>query len=533
MSIRFKTFRSSRSLQVAALAFAGAVFINTVDSVSTSAANGPADGHIKAAIYDLSRAEQQSIGLTVRNAAKIKRVQRGLEAARNQLVKSSHKDHASYKAASRRLETLEARLASLFTDSGKPASVKQAGVLPATRSEANGLTAGDRAQLASVERQVRNFVGELQKVTDSDLQRPHAAAHWRGRVEHLYDQYRQVSRPKHRQALVVAKRIVVAEQHLAVALARSNAAGEGLADMKAAVAEIEKRSYGTRVPHVPSLPASRETLFAYAKTLSTMRAQALADNHFLRSIDLKASEVHQATINDLIGRTDRLGTRDVPRAAQSLISQLERAVDHPRWRVDQLAKTDPANPDHQTNRLLNERERNLTMGAFREAIEAIALISELEATLGLEPKDRSVDLAIYRGAMAHFEEKYEIALGVVRFPEVRSVNQALRAAAETVLSNPNYKVHTILRLEIVSDKQRRNRTEAQVEAGAVNTTVAATRYLWDEFSVTTAEEVDGEVYLFHNLLKYFHEGGTDVPIGKWTLGKRWKSKRILKENVHL
>ena len=57
--------------------------------------------------------------------------------------------------------------------------------------------------------------------------------------------------------------------------------------------------------------------------------------------------------------------------------------------------------------------------------------------------------------------------------------------------------------------------------------VTVTGYKWDEFAVTTVEQVGNEYYLYYDLMKFFHRGGTDVPTGKWTLGKRRKGSRIL------
>lgn len=57
-------------------------------------------------------------------------------------------------------------------------------------------------------------------------------------------------------------------------------------------------------------------------------------------------------------------------------------------------------------------------------------------------------------------------------------------------------------------------------------------YKWDEFAVTTVEQVGNEYYLYYNLMKFFHRGGTDVPTGKWTLGERRKGSRILEKHVN-
>jgi hypothetical protein len=39
------------------------------------------------------------------------------------------------------------------------------------------------------------------------------------------------------------------------------------------------------------------------------------------------------------------------------------------------------------------------------------------------------------------------------------------------------------------------------------------------------------VWLFFNLLKYYHSGDPTTPVGRWILSKRFESTRILPENV--
>ena len=65
----------------------------------------------------------------------------------------------------------------------------------------------------------------------------------------------------------------------------------------------------------------------------------------------------------------------------------------------------------------------------------------------------------------------------------------------------------------------------------MSSTISVYTYSWDEFQVTTAEEHDGEIWLYANLLKRYESGDTTTPIGHWILSKRFELTRILPENV--
>lgn len=500
----------------------------------------PVDNDVKAALYDISRAEQQMTGLSARQAAKIKRIRRGLESARARLKASSNKADDSWKEADRRLSELVAKLDAMTssTQSRDESATPETGQTPTAKAEtpasaADALSKHERELLGSVNRQTEGLYKELQNVSVVDLQQASVAERWQKRVQYLKELYLQLSQPKHPDALDVARKITVVETYLVQAITTANAEAAQLGDVKAEVAEIEKRVYQTRVPHAPTLPAPKAEIMTYAETVMGLLKQAEEDISYLESIAGKTSLVAPSTIDSLSHALRGRIERDVPRAIKLVVDRLDGALDQPRWRIKQVAESDPDNPSHQANRLLDASERDATLRAFNDAIETVALLADFERATGLDPKDRSKIAAEYRAAIDAFNSKYEIALDVVRFPKVRSTNDDMRDVAKTVLSNPSYKVNAILRLEITSERRRHNRRESDVDVGAVNTTVTTTNYVWEEFTVTTAEEVGGQVYLFHNVMKFFHSGGSDVPVGAWTLGDRRKSKRILKKNVHL
>ncbi|MEL6823530.1 MAG: hypothetical protein AAFP70_17360 [Calditrichota bacterium] len=61
----------------------------------SAAGQEPADSQVKAALYEIERAEQQISGATPKQAAKLKRIANLLTSADSQLNASSNKSHAS------------------------------------------------------------------------------------------------------------------------------------------------------------------------------------------------------------------------------------------------------------------------------------------------------------------------------------------------------------------------------------------------------------------------------------------------------
>ena len=47
----------------------------------------------------------------------------------------------------------------------------------------------------------------------------------------------------------------------------------------------------------------------------------------------------------------------------------------------------------------------------------------------------------------------------------------------------------------------------------------------------TAEKVGDEVWIYHNLLKYFHSSDSVTPQDQWILSRRFQSTQILPENL--
>ena len=147
--------------------------------------------------------------------------------------------------------------------------------------------------------------------------------------------------------------------------------------------------------------------------------------------------------------------------------------------------------------------------------------------------------AVIDGAQASLEqslrdgERYRelvtLALDSVRMPEARSTDPDLLAAAAEALANPDYGVGAWRRMVINYDLQRKEKHEGEYRTGTVYDTITVYHYVWDEFQVTTIEQVGERWFMFANRLKYFHQGGPTTPTGRWILADRFQTTEILEE----
>jgi hypothetical protein len=98
----------------------------------------PADSIIKAALQDLDRFEKQAEGLTSSRKARAQRILNLLELVEQRLDGSANKEHASWIAASSRLQALKARLTALAEGKPAPATAPPPQAAPATAGEDKG-----------------------------------------------------------------------------------------------------------------------------------------------------------------------------------------------------------------------------------------------------------------------------------------------------------------------------------------------------------------------------------------------------------
>ncbi len=396
-------------------------------------------------------------------------------------------------------------------------------------------TALDRRELSlaqSLARQAVNSIKEVKNVAAVEFQQERIRTYFRQRVMNLATQFKTISKPDdpaaagaRQQIMQLAQIIGQAEQAAAQQLA-------DLGDVKGRFAEIEARYHRLRLPRVPGALFTADDVVKYTQTLATIAKQAGKDVAWLKSIKGKTTLIYESQIDGILARAGGGLARAIQRGHTELARRVQGRIKAVSWRVRFAQETNPEDESHRMNRLLNASKFKTAIAELRAGLEAIEIAST-HKTVSAIPQygDLNPSRDAIKQAIAAMESKFETALAWNAFPKVRSTDQTLLAAARKVLSDPKLGANRIARMEITYDKQKKTRKEGTVDVGAVTTQVEITKYVWDEFAVTTAEKVGDNYYLYSNLLKFFHKGGTDVPVGRWVLAERRQGMRILKEKI--
>ncbi|MEM7427480.1 MAG: hypothetical protein AAF441_15405 [Pseudomonadota bacterium] len=384
----------------------------------------------------------------------------------------------------------------------------------------------------SLARQAVNSIKEVRKVEIAEFQQERIRNYYRQRVMSLAGQFKSISRKDdpaaiaaHQQIVQLARIVGEAEQAAAQQLA-------ALGDVKGRFAEVEARYHRLRLPQVPSALFSADDVVKYTQTLATVTGQAEKDVAWLNSIKGKTTLIYESQIDGVLARAHGGLASAIERGHTELARRIQGRINAVSWRIKYAAETDPQDQNHRMNRLLNASKFETAIAELRKGLEAVELAST-HKTVSTIPQYGDLNPArdAMEQAIATLQVKYETALAWNGFPKVRSTDRNLLAAARKVLSDPKLAAKQIARMEITYDKQRKSRKEGTVSVGAVTTDVEVTAYVWDEFAVTTAEKIGDRYYLYSNLLKFFHKGGTDVPVGRWVLAERRQGMRILKSKI--
>lgn len=197
-----------------------------------------------------------------------------------------------------------------------------------------------------------------------------------------------------------------------------------------------------------------------------------------------------------------------------------------------IEQTEAADPDHVANRLIGKGKAEEYTGRLQDGLQAAAVATAFDEGLGRgEGPDRGVQSARIQAAVERYRELVALALDSVRMPAPKSTDPELLAAAAQALKNPDYGVGEWRRMVVNYDLHRKEKWEGEYRTGTVYDTITVYEYVWDEFQVTTAEQVGGQWFMFANRLKYFHKGGPTTPIGRWILADRFQTTEILEANI--
>lgn len=213
---------------------------------------------------------------------------------------------------------------------------------------------------------------------------------------------------------------------------------------------------------------------------------------------------------------------------QVLDSQSADAVRVAEW----VLETDVTDRNQVIGRVLGEGRFDENMLRLREGLESIRLAKLVDEELGRKDgPDRSEQKAKVEKAAEHFEKLARVALSEVRMPEPVSEDAELLEIAKDTLELEKYEIEGWERLVINAPLEDHNRREAWFRSSGTRGVIEFYDYTWKQFQVTTAERVDGEIWLFANTLKRYSSGDPTTPVDAWILSRRFKLTPILEENL--
>ena len=486
-------------------------------------ANQPIDNKTKAALYDIDRAEKQLAGASALKAAKLNRIQRSISNARAQLKASANQSHPAWLKASERLTGLKQRLAQMTRASqgnpplAKPLMPAPASVSPRRRPAISQAEAYQQAQLATLNRQLDGLFQRVQQLDVLDFSEPRVAAQWRANVDRMQKQFATISSSQQPPVVATGQKVQALDTLIEQSIVAANESVAALGDVAALTQAIDERSR-VAMPPVPDKPLTGESIRLFAQRLKAMSESTRADHRALLNIKGKTRAVPASRIDSLLAATGEHRQESIRSHTYRFAQSLASAFSTTDFFAAQPAQTKVQHLDRNTN-------------ALREAIDLLEVVDVFEHQTGVEVLDTASKRKTYENAVAHLVARADESVEQRRFPPARSTDPSLLAAAREVLGRDSVRVNPIQRIVITYDKQRKSTTEGEIDWGHVMTTVTTTAYEWDEFAVTTAELVDGETYLYYNLFKFFHQGGTDVPTGRWSLAKRHQKGRILEQHI--
>ncbi len=212
-----------------------------------------------------------------------------------------------------------------------------------------------------------------------------------------------------------------------------------------------------------------------------------------------------------------------------------------------ILETDPTDEDQVLNRVLGRGSFDESMTRLHAGRSAVQMASAYDEAMGspcvagpsitevAAPKpsqpDRVLELQTIERAIAHLKAIALQALDSVRMPAPASTDAALLRAAQETLRKSKSEVGEWKRLVINVDNQVKSQRQAWLRGGTTSATITSYDYKWEQFQVTTAELVNGELWLFANTLKRYESGDPTTTIGQWILTNRFELTRILAENL--
>jgi len=445
------------------------------------------------------------------------------------------KQHAQWRDAARRYNNLQA---DIVATAKKPAPAQPSAAAPAPATPPGGaqatLNSSDKARLARVQRNIASLGQDIDKAGFQSFTDEQQLSRFTRSADNQGAELERLP-AGHPDVAPVLQELDAVKAKLAQRVGEAKAKMGALGDVDGQLAEIDTRLQARKVPQAqdfkPDGPPDQAR--AFAATLVALYQQSEADKAVLDR--LVAAGVKDQRIERLRHWAVSHRQSSIVEVSRGAMQNMDAHIGGVLEKAAFLAATDPADAGHRANRLLGKGQREGYLAELKGGLSAIDTAKAFEAALGRkDAPDRAAQTATLSAAVTGYEGKYTQALAGSRMPKAGMTDDKYLKIAEEVLKNPSYQIAGYKRLVINSDRvQRKEKKEADLRAGTSAGTVNATIYhwVWDEYQVATAEKDGDAWYVYFNTLKFFHQGASTTPTGRWLIGDRFQSTRILEENI--
>lgn len=275
-----------------------------------------------------------------------------------------------------------------------------------------------------------------------------------------------------------------------------------------------------------------------------LRVWAARSNDLLQQLPADIAVVKKATGNAILGKRAKnmmhwVGRR-VPERLEQQVRQVQQvcngAVKQSLATAKGIREIKPDDTHAIVNRVLTDGALDRSMKSLQDGMDAVDMAATLDQALKItDAPDRAAQRKQFEETIVALRQLAKSSLAKVRMPKpvklTADETAKLRKIATETLARKKYGTHPIQRLVVTTKLSRKEKTEGDIRGTVTGATITSYHYVWDEYRVVTAEKVGDEVWIFHNLLKYYHSSDSITPQDKWILSKRFQSTQILPENL--
>lgn len=503
------------------------------------------DQLVKQALKKITSVEAEMPTLAAGDIRAANKLLADLKWASKRLKAAYKKNTTHWQGASKRLaaadKSIRATASASAAPTGKPGATKPAptsGSAPTTTAPASGTASGpvigdQFAKLQQLQKEVRNGHYNLNLLNKTFMGDAYRVGSTKKELRKLQARLAEFPSGDKNVKIVAAGLKKFADQ-FAKWQSEYQADTSAAVDLKAQLDTIAAKYGSKAMPGAIYPPYEQDKLRIWASRTKQLQSQLPAD----------IAVVQKAANNAIIGKRAKsmlhwVG-RSVPDRLNGQVKQVQQVCNSTVTQSLAMAKSirEIKTDDNHAivNRVLTEGALERSMKSLQDGMEAVDMAATLDLALKVQgAPDRTAQHKQFEDTIAVLRQLAKSSLSKVRMPkqiqlEAKQMAKLTKIATET-LARKKYGGHPIQQLVVTTKLSRKEKTEGDIRGTVTGATITSYHYVWDEYRVVTAEKVGDDVWIYHNLLKYYHSSDSVTPQDQWIVSRRFQSTQILPENL--